>query len=603
MAQAIATENLLSQGANEANLWIKAWEILLKPKGIKVESILEEAKKLGKPPIEVIVQVKKLYDYDEIAKIWVEEFGKLGWNFKYSNREEIKERHGWYIVIPTPEGDALATWSPVYAVELSKRFPDKEIYIVPYYLFKIKDVQEEGYRGKFLDIIKTAYRLGISDIHFEVRDYGLDIKFRLLGELKPYTTIPLSDAKKLLKTIKDLASQWTSNFDPEKWQMRQDARIVLADLGLDLRLAFTPSLIDGMQNLVIRLLSKSALRVKGIEDLERLGYFKEDALKVYNQLNKSFGLFIPSGPTGSGKSKTLNTALALIPPTKKILTVEDPVEYILENAVQHQTFEIEIEEGKVIKMDYLEYLRAFMRQDPDVILVGEWRKIPELTEALLYASETGHLVFTTLHANRVPAVPNLLVNQYGLQREDISNNINFLQNQRLVRKVCPHCALTEKLTFEEVDKVVKELRYLDRDKLYALVGAEVKKANEKGCEHCYVRDPLEGKILSGGYKGRTLLYEYLEFDYEVRELTLKTTASLEIEKLMVKKSAYIWVPNNRKKDPNLEKEIKNAQLVRENELGKLYKRKQFSAKTFIDNILEKVLYGDVPFQEAVSKVL
>jgi len=596
--------DLIAKGQEKAQLWIKSWEILLKPKGIKVESILEEAQKLGKQPIELIVQVKKLYDYDEITRIWVEEFRKLGWHFKYTDREEVLERHGWYLVIPTKNGKALATWSPVYGAELASRYPDKEIYIVPYYLFKIKDIHEEGIRGKFIDIVKTAYRIGVSDIHFEVREYGLDIKFRLLGELKPYTTLSLSEGKKLLKTIKDMASQWTSNFDPEKWQMRQDARIVLADFGLDLRLAFTPSLIDGMQNLVIRLLSKSALRVKGIEDLIKLGYFEEDAQKVYKQLNKSFGLFIPSGPTGSGKSKTLNTALALIPPTKKILTVEDPVEYILENATQHQTFEIEIEEGKIVRMDYLEYLRAFMRQDPDVILVGEWRKIPELTEALLYASETGHLVFTTLHANRVPAVPNLLVNQYGLQREDISNNINFLQNQRLVRKVCPDCAKTKVLTFEEVDRVVKELRYLDRDKLYALVGAEVKEPNLEGCEKCYVRDPLDPeKVLAGGYKGRTLLYEYLEFDYEVRELTLKTTASLEIEKVMLQKSAYIWVPKNGKTDPKLQKEIKKAKLVRENELGKLYKRNEYQAKTFIDNILEKVLFGDVPFGEAVSKVL
>jgi type II secretory ATPase GspE/PulE/Tfp pilus assembly ATPase PilB-like protein len=589
----------------EANLWLKAWEVLLKEKGIEIEEILNESRRLGKPPIEVIRQVKQIYDYDEIAKKWVEEFNKLyGWDLKYADKVEIKKRKDWYFIAEKDGKEIIATWSPVFYPELKAKYPDKEIYIVPYYLFKVKEIKEEGLRGHFIDIIASAYKINVSDVHIEVRDYGLDIKLRLLGDLRPFETLPLNQGRQFLKVIKDMASQYTANFDPEKWQMRQDARIVLKDMGLDLRLAFTPSLIDGLQNLVIRLLSKSPLRVKSLEDILKLGYFKEDALKIQEQLDKSFGLFITSGPTGSGKSKTLNSWLSLIPSTKKILTVEDPVEYILPNAVQHQTFEIEIEEGKVIKMDYLEYLRAFMRQDPDVILVGEWRKIQELTEAILYASETGHLVFTTLHANRVPTIPNLLVNQYGVQKEDISNNINFLKNQRLVKKACPHCSLKETLTFEKVDSVVKKLRYLDRDKLYALVGFESAKPNSEGCEHCRIYDPLKPEnVLFAGFSGRTLLYEYLVFDYSVRELVLKTTSAIEMEKEMVRQSAYIWIPKNKKVSHDILRETQNANLVRENEYGKLYKRKEFNAKTFIDTILEKVMYDNIPFDEAISKVL
>ena len=538
------------------------FEKILKPIGVDLEEIKKEAAELGIPPIEVIAKVRKLLDYDQIAQKWSEIY-----NIPYTQREQVIERHEWYLVIPEGENDtAIAIWHPKYFADVRVLYPDKKIYIAPYTLFQIRDVEEEGLYGTFLEIVKTALKVGSTDIHFEVRDSWIDVKLRLLGVLRPLKRFEIGEGARLLKVIKTIASRYTPNLDTEEWRERQDARIVISDLNIDLRLAFTPSLKDGYQNLVIRLLSKSALRVKGIDDIVNLGYEEEDAEKMIEISKLKNGLNIMSGATGEGKSKTLNTLLGLIPSTKKILTVEDPVEYILENAVQHQVFEVELESGKKIKMDYLEYLRAFMRQDPDVILVGEWRKIPELTEALLYASETGHLVFTTLHSSRITNVPNLLINQYGLKPEDISNNVNILINQRLVRTVCKHCGLDHEITEEDI-KVVEKLRFKDRAKLKSLLGKRTRKVNKDGCPYCVVKDPLTGKVMSAGYSGRTAIYEYVIFDEEVRELLLKTTSSLAFEDIVIKKV------------------------------------KEQKAKTFIDIAKRKIEDGVISFEDAIEKLL
>ena len=541
----------------------EGFEVLLSRYGVSFEEIKQESKELGIPVIEVIAKVRKIADYDQIAKTWSEIY-----NIPYIERDRILKNHEWYVEIVEEEKEsgikvAYAIWHPKYYPELLNR--GVNVYIAPYTLFKIKDVVESGIVGSFMEMVKSAQKVGATDIHFEVKDYGIDVKFRLLGDLRNYKRIGLGDGLRLIKAIKTLASKWTANLDTEEWRERQDARIVIPEIGLDLRLAFTPSLKDGYQNLVIRLLSKSSLRVKGLEDLIKLGYLEEDANVLYSITKYENGVNIIGGATGSGKSRTINTLLALVDPKRKILTVEDPVEYVLENAVQHQVMRVEKENGKVINMDYLEYLRAFMRQDPDVILIGEWRKIPELTEALLYASETGHLVFTTLHSSRVVNTPNLLVNQYGLQKEDISNNVNILINQKLVKRVCQKCKRERVLTEDDIRKV-SGIKYRDRDKFKQLIGKKVAVANPEGCSNCRVIDPMTGRFLSGGYEGRTVLYEYLVFDEDVMKTLLSTTSVLDIEKLLIEKV------------------------------------KEGKAKTFVDVAVSKVESGIVEFEEILRRL-
>ena len=572
----------------------EVWETVLKDTGRTVRELFEESKRLGLPPIEVLTQVWKVFDYYELAQKWSEYF-----SIPYRENFEYETHGGWFLL----GKDGVAIWFPPYKEDVKNRFPDKEIFLVPYTLFRQKKEEEEGLWGLFMEIVRLARKLEVSDIHFEVRPYGVEVKFRILGELKPFKTLDLETGRKLQKVVKTEAANYTYNFDPERWQQRQDARIVLKEENLDLRLAFTPSLLDGMQNFVVRLLTKSSLRVRGEEDLRRLGYFEEDVKLLVEQSRKTYGLFVIGGPTGSGKSLTINTVLGLLDPSLKILTVEDPVEYVLENAVQHQVFELKLEDGSILKMDYLEYLREFMRMDPDVIFIGEWRKIPELTEGMLYASETGHLVFTTLHANRAVTVPNLLVNQYGLKNEDISNNLNFVLNQRLVKKLCPKCSTKKVLTEGDIFPLVEKLRFKDREKLLVLIGQEVSVPG-RGCEFCIRTHPLEPeKVISAGFKGRTVLYEYLVFDEELRNLVLKTTSALRIEEAMVENSAYMFVDG--RDDTDFEQKLHSAggEIVVKNRYGALVKKERFGAKTFLDVLVEKVLKGEVYLYEAISKIL
>ncbi|MGC8579403.1 MAG: GspE/PulE family protein [bacterium] len=543
--------------------FVEPFEKLLENSGVSFQEVKKRSEDLGIPPLEVIVNVLKIFDYDQIAKRWSEIY-----NIPYYYRDKVIEVKDWYIVVPkigTIDDTVIGVWHPKYYAMAKRQFPDKDVYIMPFALFQIKNIEETGLYGEFIELVKAAINLGATDIHFEIRNEFVEIKLRLYGDLRNYMSIDLKHGYKLIKTIKNESAKWTPNIDVEEWRERQDSRIVIPDLKLDLRLAFTPSLQDGYQNLVIRLLSKSLLRIKGVEDLISLGYSKEDVNALLRTISFENGINIMSGATGSGKSRTINTILALIPNTKKILTIEDPVEYFLENAVQHQVLYVEKENGKKIDMNYLEYLRAFMRQDPDVIFVGEWRKIPALTEALLYASETGHLVFTTLHSSRIVNVPNLLVNQYGVKPEDISNNVNILINQRLVKTICKSCGIPHVITEEDL-KDVAHLRFKDRDKLYSLVGKEALKRNKEGCEYCKVLDKMSGQVLVSGYAGRTAMYEYVLFDEEIREVVLKSTSSLTIEELVVNKV------------------------------------KEGKSKTFVDVAIDKVLNKEISLQDALSKL-
>lgn len=498
------------------------------PSSYNVEKLYEESGKLGYSPIHFIVEVEKLFDYNDVAKIWANHFHII-----YSDDKNISARHSWYIEY---KDNKIGVTTPIDYLSAEKNFKDKTIILVPYHLLQMQDIEEDGVKGFFYSLVQTCQEIGITDIHFEIREYGFEIKGRLLGDLIPLDRFPMEKAYILQQVIKNIGAQY-SQLDTEQWNVKQDARIEIPERKLDLRLAFTPSLVEKFQNFVIRLLSKELTRVKGKEDIQKLGYLDKDADVILEYNHYKTGLNLMSGATGSGKSRSLNSFISLINRTRSIRTVEDPVEYVLENAVQHQTFKIikDKEEDSVI-MDYLAYTVAFMRQDPDVIFVGEWRKMKELTEALLYASETGHLVYSTLHSSRVTNIPNLLVHQYGLKQDDLANNINILINQKLVKKVCPHCCTEETFIKDDLKKL-KHIKMIDATaKFEKIVDKKIKVPNKEGCKKCRVYHPQKEELLSAGYIGRTVLYEYMIFDIETRTLVSETVNALEIEKMMVMQS-------------------------------------------------------------------
>lgn len=500
-------------------------------KGIEWEKVVKECTRLGLRPVEYLVKIAKV-DYREILEFFKEHLKEAhGVEAKVRTSGNVVHARGWYVEF---DDGSLGVWNSEDYLSLrsSPISEGKEVYLVPFYFFELREVEEyDPVRQRFFSIVLNAERLGATDIHFEVKPDSVEVKLRILGSLTKFDDLSHSEWATLLKVIKTMASEWTARFKTEEWRETQDGRVIIPERKIDMRLAFTPSLRDRLQNLVIRILSQSSLKIRGIEDVMALGYFRDDAEKFVQYFRANRGLILVTGATGTGKSKTLNTLLALVPPERKILTVEDPVEYLLENAVQHQVMEFE-REGEVVVVGFLEFLREFMRQDPDVILVGEWRRQEDLTKAVLYASETGHLVATTLHTSRVVNTPNLLVSQYGLHREDLVNNCLLIINQRLVRKVCPNCGIEREIREEDLAGY-EFVRMRDREKLRSLVGKRGVFPSKEGCEKCRVKNPITGEVMSAGYSGRTALYEYLELVPEVQELLLQTTSSLEIERLFV----------------------------------------------------------------------
>ncbi|MBX6424199.1 GspE/PulE family protein [Thermosulfurimonas sp. F29] len=496
-------------------------------KGLDYDRVVEEAARIGAPPLEVLVRVEKVTDYAEVAEYISRRSG-----IPLRKSGIVAERSYWYVRF---SDGAVGIFDPEMADDARRVFPGAEIYIVPYYFFAGGGEEKEGYVGRFIRIVKAALAMGATDIHFEVRDYGVELRYRILGDMVKAETLSLAEGRVLQQVVKNMAQKDTPNLNVEEWRLTQDARIVLSDLGLDLRLAFTPSLVDGYQNLVIRILYRETSRVKGPESIEALGFMPEDVEVLLRAIGRREGFVIVSGATGSGKSRTLNTLLALVPSTRKVLTVEDPVEYQVENAVQHQVFEFR-KENEFVRVDFLDYVREFMRQDPDVIFVGEWRKHPELTEAMLYAVETGHLVLTTLHASRVVTVPNLLIRQYRLAPEDLANGIILVLNQRLLKRVCPNCAVERKVTAEDL-VFVDHLRFMDRERLRDLEGRALAFPNREGCAECRIVHPETGRVMSAGFAGRTVIYEYLEFQKEERELVLETTSALKFEEHLLRRAA------------------------------------------------------------------
>jgi len=568
---------------------------LLKAKGVSWEQVEKESSRMGVPPIKYIAEVKKLFDYDEIAKEWSRLYG-----IPYSDRAGWIEQTSTYVRY---KDGGIGIWSPYFYRTVKEKFPDAKVYLVPYYFFEIKeDAERAGWFGEFLEIVKSAKKIGVSDIHFEVKkDVAVVVKFRLMGELRQVKEYSLEEWSKMQYAVKNEAKRYTALLDAQEWRIRQDARIEIPDLKLDLRLAFTPSLQDGLQNLVVRLLSKSPLRPKGVEDLESLGYARVDAYRLLSVNTAGSGLVVMCGATGTGKSRTMNTIIGLIPESRNVRTAEDPVEYVLSNAVQHQ-INVFTKDEKQYVMGYLEYLLAFMRQDPDVIFIGEWRKMKELTEGLIYACETGHLTMTTLHSSRVVNVANLLVSQYGVKQTDLANNLLLLISQRLVKTVCPNCGIRRKIEERDVD--VRTLRFKDKEKLLELVGKEGIFPNPDGCEKCRVYDPFTGKLVSAGYSGRTAIYEYLYATEELRRLLLETTDSLKIEELLLElsKEREKKLKEAKKLLSELKKKLSKEEYKREKDSVLKSLSIEIYGKTFVDTAVEKVLAQKVCITDAVSKL-
>ncbi|MCX7793734.1 MAG: type II secretion system ATPase GspE [Thermodesulfovibrionales bacterium] len=344
-------------------------------------------------------------------------------------------------------------------------------------------------------ILQQAVKERASDIHIEPYEKDLEIRFRVDGVLTKVLSPPKLIQDALITRVKVMAA-----LDIAEKRLPQDGRIRLLIGGrdIDIRVSIIPTVYG--ERVVLRLLD----RAQGIKGLNEVGLEDENKELMEGLLSRTNGIILVTGPTGSGKTTTLYACLnRLYSVTKNIITIEDPVEYQLKGIGQIQV-------NPKIGLTFATGLRSILRQDPDIIMVGEIRDL-ETAEIAIQASLTGHLVLSTLHTNDAPSAITRLLDM-GIEPYLLASSLSGVIAQRLVRTVCPYCRISYEPSYYEM--------------AFFVAPAEIKSLIKgSGCERCK----------GTGYLGRTGLFEILIVDNEIRELINKKTDSQTIKEHAVKK--------------------------------------------------------------------
>ncbi len=344
-------------------------------------------------------------------------------------------------------------------------------------------------------VLSEAVERGASDIHIESYEKSFRIRYRVDGTLSEVMKPPLKMRNAIVSRIKIM-----SKLDIAERRLPQDGRIKLKmgkNREMDYRVSVLPTLFG--EKVVMRLLDKSNLQL----DMTKLGFDDQQIEDFKDAIYKPFGMVLVTGPTGSGKTTTLYSALSeLNKVTENISTAEDPVEFNLEGINQVQMHED-------IGLNFAAALRSFLRQDPDIILVGEIRDF-ETAEIGIKAALTGHMVLSTLHTNDAPGTINRLLNM-GIEPFLVSSAVNLILAQRLARKICPDCKEpATKLDEEMLSKLGPVPEGFHEATLY----------KGRGCDTCG----------DTGYKGRIALYEVMPMYEAIKELVLQGASAIEIKR-------------------------------------------------------------------------
>jgi type IV pilus assembly protein PilB len=365
-------------------------------------------------------------------------------------------------------------------------------------LAALEKAAEEAPIIKLVNLVMTdAVKRGASDIHVEPYERELRVRFRIDGVLQTVMSPPLKLRDAMTSRVKIMAK-----LDISEKRLPQDGRIMIKYRkdgkikDLDFRVSTVPTLFG--EKIVMRLLDKENLRL----DMTKLGFEADSLQKFERAILRPYGMVLVTGPTGSGKTNTLYSSISrLNTPETNIMTAEDPVEFQLPGINQVQMKD-------QIGLNFANALRAFLRQDPNIILVGEIRDF-ETAEIAVKAALTGHLVLSTLHTNDAPSTISRLMNM-GIEPFLVATSVNLICAQRLVRRICNNCK-------EAVE--VPEQAMLDA----GFRPEEVKTTKisvGRGCGTCN----------KSGYKGRVGLYEVMEINDELRELILVGASALELKK-------------------------------------------------------------------------
>lgn len=343
--------------------------------------------------------------------------------------------------------------------------------------------------------LRSAILQGVSDVHFESSRKGIQVKFRKDGVIQPFSSLEREGiALEVVSRIKVM-----SHLDITERRIPQDGRcrFEYVEGATDLRVSVMPS-IHG-EDVVVRVLDKRRFSVDSEISLAALGFSNQDADAIRYMSSQPNGMMLVTGPTGSGKTTTLYAVISEIKDgLSKIVTIEDPVEYELEGVLQ-----IPVNEKK--GLNFANGLRSILRHDPDQILVGEIRD-SETAEIAVQASLTGHQVFTTVHANSVSDIVGRF-RHFGIDTFGFASALNGIVVQRLVRRLCPHCARQE-VTSNKVCSLFEQYGMDPNAPLFAPVG----------CEYC-----------NGGYSGRTVVIEIHQVTDEFRDLVVEGVSLGELK--------------------------------------------------------------------------
>jgi type IV pilus assembly protein PilB len=365
-------------------------------------------------------------------------------------------------------------------------------------LATLEKAAEEAPIIKLVNLILTdAVKRGASDIHVEPYEKEYRVRFRIDGILQNVMAPPMKLKDAITSRVKIMAK-----LDISEKRLPQDGRIMIKYLKdgkkkeLDFRVSTVPTLFG--EKVVMRLLDKENLRL----DMTKLGFEPESLAKFERQILKPYGMVLVTGPTGSGKTNTLYSSVAKLNTSEtNIMTAEDPVEFQLPGINQVQMKE-------QIGLNFASALRAFLRQDPNIILVGEIRDF-ETAEIAVKAALTGHLVLSTLHTNDAPSTISRLMNM-GIEPFLVATSVNLICAQRLVRRICVGC----KEPMQILPQALIDAGYTKDESERTIV------QHGRGCATCN----------NTGYKGRVGLYEVMEINDDLRELILVGASALELKK-------------------------------------------------------------------------
>jgi type IV pilus assembly protein PilB len=359
---------------------------------------------------------------------------------------------------------------------------------------KVAQEVEDAPIVRFLQkMLLDAYTMRASDLHFEPYEHQYRVRFRIDGELREIASPPVAIKEKLASRIKII-----SKLDISEKRIPQDGRMKLKvgpDKVIDFRVSTLPTLFG--EKIVIRILDPSSAKM----GIEALGYEPDEKQKLLEAVSRPYGMVLVTGPTGSGKTVSLYTCLNILnQPGVNISTAEDPSEINLPGVNQ-------VNVNEKAGLTFASALKAFLRQDPDVIMVGEIRDL-ETADIAIKAAQTGHMVLSTLHTNDAPGTLTRMLNM-GIAPFNIASSVNLITAQRLARRLCPHCKIPADLPDQVlVDAGMKPEELDGTWKPYQPVG----------CNHC-----------NNGYKGRVGIYQVMPISEDMQRIILRGGSALEIE--------------------------------------------------------------------------